>query len=72
MLTSANGCAVDLGCGLNKIREDFGEVFVCVLLDECVDEVRGSSAPETGVVIRADLDEVFLEEGRQASAGVFM
>ena len=27
-----------------------------------VDEVHGSSAPETGVVNRADLDEVFLEE----------
>jgi hypothetical protein len=46
---------------LNKIREGLGEVLVCVLLDECVDEVRGSSAPETGVVNRADLDEVFLE-----------
>jgi len=40
-----------------------GKEFVCVFLDECVDKVRGGSAPETGVVNRADLDEVFLEEG---------
>jgi hypothetical protein len=57
---------------LNKIRKRLGEVFVCVFLDECVDKVCGGSASETGVVSRADLDEVFLEEGRQTPTGVFM
>ena len=61
-----------LSLRFDKVRKRLGEVFVCVFLDECVDEVRGSSAPETGVVNRADLDEVFLEEDRQAPAGVFV
>ena len=56
---------------MNKIRKRLGEVFVCVFLDESVGKVRGGTAPETGVVNRADLDEVFLEEGRQAPIGVF-
>ena len=56
---------------MNKIRKRLGEVCFCFFLDECVDKVCGGSAQETGVVNRADLDEVFLEEGGQAPASVF-